>query len=343
MAKEDYYTILGVPRDAKDAAIKKAYRRLARKFHPDVNPGDKTAEERFKRVQEAYDVLSDAKKRATYDQFGFYSDNLREQAAREPGPGGPGQGFDFSGFDFSGAGGGKSSSFRDIFSEMFGGANARPNGPESEKGEDIEHHLNISFMEALQGLSTRLTINRSDSCTVCEGTGYDRSKRQQKCPTCNGTGQEVKSHGIMRFSSTCRTCNGTGQVGTRCPHCGGSGRVPASETLTVRIPAGVNTGYRMRVPRKGNGGTLGGPPGDLYLIITVRPQDFFRREGNDIYCTVPITVTEAALGTKIEVPTIEGKTLLRIPPGTQGAKSSGCAARGPPRSRGRGTGIRSWR
>ena len=329
MANQDYYNVLGVPRDAKAPAIKKAYRRLARQYHPDVNPGDKNAEERFKKVQEAYDVLSDPKKRAMYDQYGFYSDNLRE---RPPGESqqAHGRGFDFSGFDFSGAG---NSSFRDIFADMFGGQ-GRSAAPEPEKGADLEHHLTISFMEAIRGLSTRLQINRTETCPTCDGTGFDRSKKQETCSTCRGTGQEVKSHGIMRFSTPCRTCGGTGKIGTRCPTCGGAGHRPVQETITVRIPAGVNTGFRMRVPRKGNGGMLGGPPGDLYLIITVRPHEFFRREGNDILCTVPITVTEAALGTKIEVPTIDGKTLLRIPPGTQSGQKFRLRGKGAPSLRG---------
>jgi molecular chaperone DnaJ len=334
--KDDYYSILGVARDAKEPAIKKAYRRLARKYHPDVNPGDKSAEERFKKVQEAYDVLSDAKKRAMYDQYGFYSESFREHP---PESGGPrpraGRGFDFSGFDFSG--GARNSSFRDIFSDVFGGQE-RQSGAEAGKGEDIEHHLNISFMEALKGLSTRLTVNRYDACSACDGTGQERGKRPQTCPTCNGSGQEVKSHGIMRFSTTCRTCGGTGRVGNKCPVCGGTGRIAAPETMTVRIPPGVNTGYRMRVPRKGNGGVLGGPPGDLFLIITVGPHEFFRREGDDIHCTVPITVTEAALGTKIEVPTTEGKTLLRIPPGTQSGQKFRLRGKGAPSLKGEGLG-----
>jgi molecular chaperone DnaJ len=333
MARDDYYAILGVARNAKEAEIKKAYRRLARRNHPDVNPGDKSAEERFKRVQEAYDVLSDPKKRSMYDQYGFYSENFREPAPGEGGRGfgGGARGFDFSGMDFGGAEAG--SSFRDIFADLFGGGAERTRGG-AQKGDDIEHHLNISFMEAIRGLSTRLTINRPETCGTCQGNGVDPSKGQQVCPTCGGTGQETRARGVMRFSGSCQTCSGTGSVGARCPACGGNGRLPSQETITVRIPAGVDTGFRMRVPRKGGGGRLGGLPGDLYLIITVRPHEFFRREGNDITCILPITVTEAALGTKIEVPTIEGKTLLRIPPGTQSGQRFRLRGKGAPSLRG---------
>lgn len=310
--KEDYYSILGVSRTAKEADIKKAYRRLARKNHPDVNPGDKTAEERFKKIQEAYDVLSDSKKRAMYDQYGFYSENFKEQTGNQ-GRGFSG-GFDFSGIDFGESG---QSSFRDIFSEFFGGgfSRGRPSGP--SKGENLEQLLNISFMESIHGLSTRIILNRNTACPSCGGTGLDRAAGQKTCPKCQGTGQEAKSHGFMRFSSQCRVCNGTGRIGERCKTCNGSGIRSSQETITVRIPPGVANGFRMRVPNKGNTGRSGGPPGDLYLIISVRPHEFFRREGNDVVCTVPITVTEAALGTKIEVPSVDGKTLLRIPPGTQ--------------------------
>jgi molecular chaperone DnaJ len=336
MVKEDYYTTLGVSKDAKGPEIKKAYRRLARKNHPDVNPGDKAAEERFKKVQVAYDVLSDSRKRSIYDQYGFYSENFKE--AGEAGSRGAEarSGFDFSGFDFSGAG--QSTSFRDIFSEFFGSGARERQPADSEKGEDLEYHLNISFGESVRGLSSRLSVNRSETCAPCEGTGLDRSKRQQPCPGCNGTGKEAKSHGVMRFSTTCRRCGGSGQLGQRCSACSGSGRVPHQETITVRIPPGANTGYRMRVPRKGLAGRLGSPPGDLYLIITVRPHSFFRREGNDIVCAVPVTVTEAALGTKIEVPTIDGKTLLRIPPGTQSNQKFRLRGKGAPSLRGGGRG-----
>jgi molecular chaperone DnaJ len=339
MAKEDYYSILGISRNAKDSDVKKAYRRLARKTHPDVNPGDKAAEERFKKIQEAYDVLSDRKKRAIYDQYGFYSENIKDQpGAGVRGPAdGTAWGFDFSGTD---AGAGGQSSFRDIFSEIFGGGRPFRGSREArpEKGEDLDHHLNISFDESIRGLETRLTVNRAEICPVCSGSGKDGSRGQTTCPTCKGSGQEVRMHGIMRFSSACRTCDGSGHVGSPCPNCGGSGKTSRVETITVRIPPGVDTGYRMRVPGKGSIGRSGGFPGDLYLIITVRPHEFFRREGSDILVTVPITVTEAALGTKIEVPTISGKTLLRIPPGTQSGQKFRLRGKGIPSLRGEGIG-----
>lgn len=337
MDRPDYYAILGVARDAKEADIKKAYRRLARKNHPDINPGDKAAEERFKRIQEAYDVLSDPKKRGIYDRYGFYSESFKEAP-----PGAePGRGFDEGaswGFDFGDFEPGGQSTFRDIFADLFQGRSRSARRPAPEKGEDLEHHLNISFEESMRGLSARLTINRSEPCSACGGAGADRSRGRRVCPTCNGSGQVTRAHGIMRFSATCGTCGGSGQVSGRCAACNGSGRVPAQETVTVRIPAGVDTGYRMRVPGKGGSGRMGGPPGDLYLIITVRPHDFFRREGNDIHCTVPITVTEAALGTKIEVPTIDGKAILRIPPGTQSGQKFRLRDKGAPSLRGEGRG-----
>jgi len=338
MAKDDYYAILGVPRNAKEPEIKKAYRRLARRNHPDVNPGDKSAEERFKRIQVAYDVLSDPKKRAIYDRYGFYSENFREQGA-ESGRGfgsSSGQGgFGFSGMDFGESG---QSSFRDVFSEFFGGGSEHtgPMGP--QKGADLEHRMNISFHESIKGMSARLMIKRQSECTTCEGSGFLKSTGKQTCSRCQGTGQEMKSHGFMRFSSRCGECGGTGRTGTRCTACRGSGGVPFQETVIVRIPPGVADGYRMRVPKKGNAGRFGGPTGDLYLIITVRPHEFFRRDGNDISCTVPITITEAVLGTKIEVPGIDGKTLLRIPPGTQSGQKFRLRGKGAPSLRGQTTG-----
>ena len=331
--REDYYAILGVSRNAKEAEIKKAYRRMARKNHPDVNPGDKSAEERFKKMQEAYDVLSDSKKRSIYDQYGFYSENFKEQAGAQGSGFGGGfpHGFNFSGMDYGESG---QSSFRDVFSEFFNGGSARGRSTGPVKGDDLNHHLNISFIESIQGLSTRMTINRNNSCSACDGSGLDKSVGQQTCPRCQGTGEEAKAHGFMRFSNACRVCGGSGKVGGRCATCGGSGSVPFQETITVRIPPGVANGFRMRVPGKGNAGRFGGHSGDLYLIISVRPHEFFRREGNDIVCTIPITVTEAALGTKIEVPAIDGKTLLRIPPGTQSGQKFRLRGKGAPSLRG---------
>jgi molecular chaperone DnaJ len=336
MGKEDYYSVLGIARNAKATEIKRAYRRLARKYHPDVNPGDKGSEERFKRIQEAYDVLSDPRKRSMFDQYGFYSENFKEQ--NEPGRGfnSSGRGFDFSGAD---AGGATESSFRDIFTDFFGGGGpGRQRAPTAEKGEDLDHHLNISFLESIQGFSTRLTINRQATCSNCEGSGFAGTKEGRVCPVCQGTGQEARSHGIMRFSGTCRTCKGSGHVGSSCGKCHGTGKIPTQETITVRVPPGVDSGYRMRVSGKGGGGRLGGAPGDLYLIITVRPHEFFRREGDDIHCVVPVTITEAALGTKVEVPTIDGKAILRIPPGTQSGQKLRLRGKGAPSLRGDGRG-----
>ncbi len=333
MAKEDYYSVLGVPHGAKEPEIKKAYRRMARKNHPDVNPGDKSAEERFKKIQEAYDVLSDAKKRAIYDQYGFYSENFKEQ----PGGGrgfseGFPHGFDYSGMDFGESG---QSSFRDVFSEFFSGggdARARQSGP--AKGDDLEQHLNISFLESIHGLSTRMTINRRNVCAACDGSGLDRTAGQQTCPRCQGNGHEVKSHGFMRFSGPCRGCGGTGKIGGRCKACGGSGSVPFRKrsrfAYLPALPMGTVCVFQAReMPaRRGRRRVI------LYLIISVRPHEFFRREGNDVLCTVPVTVTEAALGTKIEVPSIDGKTLLRIPPGTQSGQKFRLRGKGAPSLRG---------
>jgi len=334
MAKQDYYEILGVKRDAKPEEIKKAYRRLARKFHPDVNPGDKSAEERFKLTTEAHDVLSDPKKRSVYDRFGQYSDNLADAAARGAGPtsGRATPGFDFSGFDWSsGSSSGGGTSFRDIFADLFGGGSKErePPRPQPQRGEPIEMPLALSFEEAITGLTTNLTVNRSDQCSRCNGAG-DIGGPAMVCASCKGSGQVQRAGGRLRFSQECTDCGGSGRRRPPCSLCKGKGTLPKTETVKVRIPAGVETGSRVRIPRKGEGGRLGAPPGDLHIITNVGTHKYFTRKGDNIYVTVPITIPEAALGAKIEVPTVEGKAQLRIPPGTQSGQKFRLRDRGAP-------------
>ncbi len=338
MAKQDYYEVLGIKRDAKADEIKKAYRRLARKYHPDVNPGDKASEDRFKLTTEAHDVLSDPKKRKVYDRFGQYSDNLADAAARGAGPttGRTAPGFDFSGFDWSttttpGGAGGGGSSFRDIFADLFGGGakEQEPPRPQPKKGADIEMPLALSFEEAINGLTTNLTVNRSEQCSRCNGAG-DIGGPVMVCATCKGSGQVQRAGGRLRFAQECQDCSGTGRRRSPCSLCKGKGTIPKTETVKVRIPAGVETGSRVRIPGKGEGGRLGAAPGDLHIITNVGTHKYFTRKGDNIYVTVPITVPEAALGAKIEVPTVEGKAQLRIPPGTQSGQKFRLRQRGAP-------------
>lgn len=344
MAKKDYYQILGVKKDAKADEIKKSYRRLARKFHPDVNPNDKVAEEKFKEVQEAYDVLSDEKKRKVFDRFGYYNDQLDPDSpfgagAAAGGPGGGAAGFDFSGFDFSGgrqtSGGG--SSFRDIFSDLFGGSGgaggvrAEPEPPRAipKRGRDIEIPLALSFEEAFSGLTTNITVNRSEQCSRCQGAG-DTGGPVVTCSTCSGTGQVMRSGGRLQFSQPCPDCEGTGRRRSPCSLCNGKGVTPKTEQVKIKIPAGVDTGSRVRIPKKGHGGRLGAEPGDLYILTNVGKHRFLERKGDNIYVTVPITVPEAALGTRIEVPTVEGKAQLKIPAGTESGQKFRLRERGFP-------------
>ena len=328
-AKRDYYETLQVSKGASQDEIKKSYRRLARKFHPDVNPGDKAAEERFKQVQEAYDVLSDARKRQVYDQYGFYSDNI---PGGGPGGGGPGAGagpppnmnfdsFDFSEFFQRGAqsGGRKASAgsaggFRDIFSNLFNRGEAPEAAP--EKGEDLEYSLTIDFWQAIKGAQMRLNITRYETCPTCHGSG-SAGGQTVTCPECNGTGSVSQMAGAMRFNLTCPKCGGSGKLKNGCPTCQGEGRIAHNESVDVRIPPGARNGSRLRVPGKGNAGSMGAPSGDLYITTRVEEHPFFHREGDDIHIRVPVTVWEAGLGAKIEVPTIDGRTLLKIPQGTQ--------------------------
>ena len=337
--KTDYYELLGVPRKATAKDIRAAFRKLARKYHPDLNPGDKAAEEKFKQLQEAYDVLSDSKKRQMYDQYGFYSDN---PPAGDYGAGAGGAAgnvnFDFSGFDFGGgAGSTGGSSFRDLFSQFFGGRGGRSAAEEeAEEGGSLEYQLEIDFWDAVRGGVKKLQITRLDACETCHGTGAVGTP--QVCATCNGTGTIQQNAGKMRFNVPCTRCGGTGKLRTACKVCGGEGRVRRTETIDVRIPAGVASGGRVRVPGKGNVGTMGAPGGDLYLVIEVKPHPFFERRGNDIYAKVPVTVSEATLGAKIEVPTIDGRALVRIPPGTNSGRTLRLREKGVPSARNAGRG-----
>jgi molecular chaperone DnaJ len=332
-AKKDYYELLGVKRGADEEEIKKAYRRLARKHHPDLNPGDKAAEDRFKNVQEAYDVLSDEKKRKVYDQFGFYSDNIPPNGG---GPGGSPGGMNFGGFDFSefmrqqqaggganagGAGtgggfsGGGTGGFRDIFENLFRGGASRQAAPEPERGADLEYGLHIDFWQSIRGTQVRLNIQRQQLCETCHGTG-SAGNNVAVCPECDGTGQVTQMAGAMKFNLTCQRCGGTGRLRNTCPTCRGEGVISQPDTVEVRIPQGVAEGARLRVQGKGNAGFGGGPAGDLYITIHVEEHPFFKRSGDNVEVQVPLSVSEAGLGAKIEVPTIDGRAILKIPQGT---------------------------
>jgi molecular chaperone DnaJ len=328
-SKKDYYKILSVERDAGEDDVKKAYRRLARKYHPDLNPGDKAAEERFKNVQEAYDILSDSKKRQMYDQYGFYSDTAMPSEGPGAGTYGQNPNMGFGGFDFSdfaaGAGGAGAQQesfggggFRDLFSQFFGGRGNSQEAPSSvpQKGSDLEYGLNIDFWQSIRGTQVRLNIQRQDTCETCNGTGSAGGK-VTVCPQCNGSGTVNQMAGAMKFNLTCPKCNGKGRLKNTCPTCQGEGRVSRQESVEVRIPAGAQANSRLRVAGKGNAGTMGAPSGDLFITIQVQPHSFFERDGDNINIMVPISVPEAGLGAKIEVPTIDGKALLKIPQGTQ--------------------------
>jgi molecular chaperone DnaJ len=335
--QKDYYATLGVERSSKPEQIRKAYRRLARKYHPDVNPGNKSAEEKFKEIQEAYDVLSDEKKRQIYDQYGFYSDNLPPGGYGQPySPGGGAPGVDFSGFDFSDftgreeKGSGFGASFRDLFSQFFSRgreAEAEHEGP--ERGGDLEHHLHLGFWDAIRGTQIRLTVARAAACSTCNGSG-SAGGTAVTCPTCGGTGKSTRQAGAMRFSMVCPDCHGAGKQKRRCSACGGSGEIRRPETFDVRIPPGVDTGSRVRVAGKGNAGVRGGGPGDLYIVTEVEAHPLFDRKGDNIYIKVPVTITEAALGAKVEVPTIDGPTTIKIPPGTQSGQKLRLRGKGTP-------------
>jgi molecular chaperone DnaJ len=337
---KDYYATLGVKKTATPEEIRKAFRKLARKYHPDVNPGDKKAEEKFKELSEANDVLSDEKKRKVYDQVGFYSDQIdpaaAEAYARQQSSGGGQPPVDFSGFDFSGfqggggqqAGAGSASwgSFKDIFSGIFSGAQQpqRPRGP--QPGTDLEYQATVDFWTAIRGGQARIQINRQEICPTCHGQASTGGPMQ--CPECNGTGHVTQMGGRMKFNIPCPRCSGTGRITNACATCQGEGVVSRTESVDFRIKPGTRDGQRIRLQGKGNAGLNGGAPGDLFLIVRTGTHPVFTRVGYDIQLTVPVTIAEASLGAKVDVPTIDGRAQLKIPPGTQSGQKLRMRERG---------------
>lgn len=342
---KDYYAILGLKKGATADEVRKAFRKLARKYHPDVNPNNKTAEEKFKEISEANDVLGDEKKRKIYDQLGFYSDQIDPAAAEAAARGGYGRAgaggtragvpFDFEGFDFSDftpsqgagsaqhAGGAGWGNFRDIFSNIFTSGQAKPRGPQA--GTDLEYQVSVDFWTAIRGGTARLPVQRREVCPTCKGHA---STGGGQCPECHGSGQVTQMGGRMKFNIQCPRCGGSGRLENACGTCHGEGTVTRSEQVEFRIKPGTRDGQRIRLAGKGNAGLNGGPSGDLYLTIQTGTHPVFRRVQDDILLTVPITVAEATLGAKVEVPTIEGRAHLRIPPGTQSGQKLRLRERG---------------
>lgn len=303
MERRDYYEILGVDRNASDDEVKRSYRRLAMQYHPDRNPGDKKAEENFKEAAEAYEVLRDAEKRKIYDRYGHEGIN--------------GTGFrGFSGFDdiFT--------NFSDIFEDVFGFTGARTRTRSAvRQGADLRYDLKISFMDAVKGTSTQIELEKFERCKECSGTGAAAGTQPESCPRCAGRGTVTQSSGFFTISTTCPQCRGAGRViKNPCKGCFGTGKARSRKTVSLKIPAGVETGSRLRLRGEGEEGDFGGPSGDLYVFIHVEPHEFFDRDGYDVLCQIPVSITQAALGATIEVPTVEGRESLKIPKGTQSGR-----------------------
>ncbi len=301
MAKRDYYEVLGVSREADEKEIKRAYRKLAMKYHPDRNPDDKDAESKFKEASEAYEVLADAQKRSAYDQFGH--------------AGVDGQ----AGGGFGGGGGSFSDIFGDVFGDIFGGGGGR--GGRNTRGADLRYTLELELEEAVKGKAVKIRVPGHVECGSCDGSGAEKGSAPETCGTCNGMGQVRMQQGFFTVQQACPTCRGSGQViKNPCKVCHGAGRVQEEKTLSVKVPPGVDTGDRIRLSGEGEMGVDGGPPGDLYVQIAVRDHAIFTRDGRNLYCEVPISIVDAALGGELEVPTLDGRIKLKIPPETQTGK-----------------------
>jgi molecular chaperone DnaJ len=310
MAQRDYYEILEVTREIDADGLKKSYRKLAIKYHPDKNPGDKSSEEKFKELSHAYEILSDAQKRAAYDQHGHAAFDPRARARGGGGGGGFHDPFDI---------------FRDVFSggginveDLFGGGGSRRDPSAPQRGADLRYDMEIEFVEAAHGCEKEITLNKADTCESCSGSGAEAGSKLRVCATCGGRGQVLMQRGIFSIAQTCPTCSGAGRtVEKPCRPCHGQGRVEKKSTIKLRIPAGVDTGARLRSAGNGEGGTRGGPAGDLYVILHVKEHEIFQRDGDDLLCEVPVSFTQAVLGADIEVPTLTGKATVKIPTGTQ--------------------------
>lgn len=331
--KKDYYDVLGVGKKASEAELKKAFRKLARKYHPDVNPSDKAAEAKFKEMNEAYEVLSDSRKRQQYDQFGH--------AAFDPGFGqgagpGAGHGHGFEGFTQQGGGAFRGGGFEDIFGNIFG-ERMRPSGP--EKGEDISYSVDVDLEDAIFGRSMQVDLQREGSCASCKGSGSQPGSSRRTCPACKGSGSVQQGRGMLNFAQPCQTCQGEGSINPNpCKGCGGSGQVPKSDRLNVKIPPGVDNGSKVRVAGMGGSGARGGPAGDVFIITRVRPHAYFERKGDNLHSEALVTVREAALGEKIEIPTVDGMVWLTLPAGVQTGQQLKLKGKGVPHFGGGGVG-----
>jgi len=306
MSKRDFYELLGVARNASEADIKKAFRRLAMKHHPDRNPDDKVAEEKFKEIKEAYDVLGDEQKRAAYDQFGHAG--VDPSFGARGGAGGPG-------------GGSFSDVFGDVFGDIFGGGGRGGGRQRSHRGADLRYNLTLTLEEVVHGTTSKIRVPTLAACKTCDGSGARPGSQPVQCSTCGGVGQVRMQQGFFSIQQTCPRCHGEGRmISDPCPKCRGAGRIEESRTLSVKVPAGVDNGDRIRLAGEGEAGEHGMPPGDLYVHIRVKEHEIFAREGSDLFCEVPIAFTTAALGGELAVPTLDGRVMLKIPTETQSGK-----------------------